>query len=59
MGRRQRDENDSSPQNNSIWDSEGNEKNEYPVPDSKKTKIIDAKDPTMPTRTSSKKKSCK
>jgi hypothetical protein len=28
-----------SPQNNLIQDSEGNEENRYPVPDSNKTKI--------------------
>jgi hypothetical protein len=35
-----------------IQDSEGNEENEYPVPDSNKTKTNDPKDST-------KKKSCK
>jgi hypothetical protein len=30
---------------NLIQDSEGNEENEYPVPDSKKTMISDAKEP--------------
>jgi hypothetical protein len=49
-----------SPQNNLIQDSEGNEENGYPVPNSNKTKINDAKlNPTMPTRTTSKKKSSK
>jgi hypothetical protein len=33
-----------SPKNNLIQDSEGNE-NRYPVPDSNKTKINDAKEP--------------
>jgi hypothetical protein len=31
--------------NNLIQDSEGNEENRYPVSDSKKTKINDAKEP--------------
>jgi DNA-directed RNA polymerase len=38
MGRRKRDGNDSIPQNNLVQDSEGNEKNGYPVPDTKKTR---------------------
>jgi hypothetical protein len=33
------------PQNNSIQDSEGNEENRYPVPDSNKTKINYTKEP--------------
>jgi hypothetical protein len=33
------------PQNNIIQDSEGNEENRYPVPDSNKTKINNAKEP--------------
>jgi hypothetical protein len=33
------------PKNNLIQDSEGNEKNGYPVPDSNKTKKKDAKEP--------------
>jgi hypothetical protein len=45
MGRRKRDGNHSSPQNNLIQDSEGNEENWYTVPDSNKTKINDAKEP--------------
>jgi hypothetical protein len=45
MGRRKRDGNHSSPQNNLIQDSEGNEENGYTVPDSNKTKINDAKEP--------------
>jgi hypothetical protein len=44
MGRRKRDGNHSPPQNNLIQDSEGNEENGYPVPDSNKTKINDAKE---------------
>jgi hypothetical protein len=43
MGRRKRDGNHSSPKNNLIQDSKGNEENRYPVPDSNKTKINDAK----------------
>jgi hypothetical protein len=35
----------SSPQNILIQDSEGNEENGYPVPDSNKTKINDTKEP--------------
>jgi uncharacterized protein YheU (UPF0270 family) len=34
-----------SPENNLIQDSEGNEENGYPIPDSSKAKINDAKDP--------------
>jgi hypothetical protein len=45
MERQKRDGNHSPPQNNLIQDSERNEENEYPVTDSKKTKIIDAKEP--------------
>jgi molecular chaperone DnaK (HSP70) len=45
MGRRKRDGNHSPPKNNLIQDSEGNEENRYPVPDSNKTKINDAKEP--------------
>jgi formiminotetrahydrofolate cyclodeaminase len=51
MGRRKRDGNHSSPQNNLIQDSEGNEENGYPVPDSHKTKINDTKNATMSTKT--------
>jgi hypothetical protein len=39
MGRRKRDGNHSPPKNNLIRDSEGNEENGYPVPDSNKAKI--------------------
>jgi hypothetical protein len=45
MRRRKRDGNHSTPQNNLIKDSEGNEENGYPVPDSNKTKINDTKEP--------------
>jgi hypothetical protein len=45
MGRRKKDGNHSSPKNNLIQDSEGNEENGYPVPDSNKTKINDTKEP--------------
>jgi hypothetical protein len=45
MGRRKRDGNHSSPQNNLIQDSEGKEENRHPVPDSNKTKRNDAKEP--------------
>jgi hypothetical protein len=40
-----------SPQNHLIQDSEGNEGNRYPVPDSNETKINNAKEPNEPTRT--------
>jgi DNA anti-recombination protein RmuC len=46
MGRRKRDGNHSPPKNNLIQDSEGNEENGYPVPDSNKTKINDGKEPS-------------
>jgi hypothetical protein len=46
------------PKNNLIQDSEGNEKNRYPVADSNKTNINNAKEPSVATK-SSKKKSCK
>jgi hypothetical protein len=45
MGRSKRDGNHSPPQNKLIQDSEGNEENGYPVPDSNKTKINYAKQP--------------
>jgi hypothetical protein len=45
MGRWKRDGNHSSPKNNLIQDSEGNEENGYPVQDSNKTKINDSKEP--------------
>jgi hypothetical protein len=45
MERQKRDGNHSSPQNKLIQDSEGNEKNRYPVPFSNKAKINHAKDP--------------
>jgi hypothetical protein len=45
MGRRKRDGNHSPPKHNLIQNSEGNEENGYPVPDSNKTKINDAKEP--------------
>jgi hypothetical protein len=48
-----------SQQNNLIQDSEGNEENGYPVPDPNKTKINDQRNTAMPTKTASKKKSCK
>jgi hypothetical protein len=48
-----------APQNNLIQDSERNEENRYPVLYSNRTKIKDTKNPTMSTRTYSKKKSCR
>jgi hypothetical protein len=51
MGRRKRVGNHSPPQNKLVQDSEGNEENGYPVPNSNKTKINYPKDQTKPTRT--------
>jgi hypothetical protein len=45
MGRWKRNGNHSPPKNNLIQDSEGNEENGYPVPDSNKTKINYTKEP--------------
>jgi hypothetical protein len=45
LGRRKRDGKRSSTQNNLIQDSEVNEENGYPVPDSNKTKINGTKEP--------------
>jgi hypothetical protein len=45
MGGWKRDGLYSPPPNNLIQDSEGNEENWYPVPDSYKTKINDTKEP--------------
>jgi hypothetical protein len=59
---KKRDGNNSPPskKNNLMQDSEGNEENGYPVWDSNKTNISDAKEPNhIPTRTISKKKSYK
>jgi hypothetical protein len=52
MGRQKRDGNHSPPKNNLIKYSEGNEENRYPVPDSNKTKINDAQEPSDAHRTS-------
>jgi hypothetical protein len=46
MGRQKRDGNNSPSKNKLIQDSEGNEENGYPVPDSNKTKINNAKEPS-------------
>jgi hypothetical protein len=51
MGRRKRDGNHSPQKNNFIQDSEGNEENGYPVPDSNKMKIMIPRNPMMSTRT--------
>jgi hypothetical protein len=59
IGRRKRDGNHSPPKNNLIQDSQRNEENGYPVPDTNKAKIIDTKEPNNVTKTPSKKKSCK
>jgi hypothetical protein len=45
------------PKNNLIQDSEGNEENGYPVPDSKKTKINAAKEPNDVHKNTHKEKS--
>jgi hypothetical protein len=45
MGRRKGDENHSPHKSNLIQDSEGNEENRYPIPNSNKTKINYAKEP--------------
>jgi hypothetical protein len=45
MGRGKRDGNHSPPLNKLVQDSEGNEKNGYPDPDSNKTKINYTKEP--------------
>jgi riboflavin biosynthesis pyrimidine reductase len=55
MGKRKRNENH-SPQK-IILDSEGNEQTRYPVPNSKKKIIVTLRNPAMPTKTISKKKS--
>jgi hypothetical protein len=44
-GKKKRDGNHAPQKNNLIQDSEGNEENGYPVTDSNKTKINDAKEP--------------
>jgi hypothetical protein len=46
MGRWKWDGNHSPPQNYLIQDSERDEENGYPVPNSKKTKINNAKEPS-------------
>jgi hypothetical protein len=45
VGRRKRDRNHSLTKNNLIQDSERNEENRYPVPNSNKTKVNDTKEP--------------
>jgi hypothetical protein len=45
MGRQKREGNHSPPQNILVQDSEGNEENGYPDPDSNKTKINYTKEP--------------
>jgi hypothetical protein len=45
MGRQKRDGNHSPPQNKLVHDSEGNEENGYPIPDSNKTKKDYPKEP--------------
>jgi hypothetical protein len=55
MGRQKMYGNHSPTQNNLIQDSEGTEKNGYPVPDSKKPKINDAKEPNKTQKNTLKK----
>jgi hypothetical protein len=45
MRRQKRDRNHSLPKSNLIQNSEGNEENGYPVPDTNKTKINDTEEP--------------
>jgi hypothetical protein len=58
-GRWKRDVNHSPSKNKLVQDSEWNEDNEYPDPDSNKTKINYTKEPNEAQRTFWKKKSCK
>jgi hypothetical protein len=51
MEKRNRDRKCSPPKNNLRQDPEGNEENRYPVLDSNKSKINDAKNPKMFMRT--------
>jgi hypothetical protein len=59
MGRQKRNEKHSSPKNILIQDSEGNEENGYPVPNSNKIKINNAKEPNNAYKNILKKKFCK
>jgi hypothetical protein len=59
MGRQKKDGNHSPPENNLIHDSERNEEKRYPVPESNKTKIYDAKEPNKAHNNNLKKKLCK
>jgi hypothetical protein len=58
MGRQKRDGNYSAPKNNLIQDSEGNEENRYPIPDSNKTKKNNAKELNNAHKTNSCKNFC-
>jgi hypothetical protein len=51
MGRQKRYGKHSPPQNKLVQDSEGNEENGYPDPDSNKTKINVPRNPRKLTRT--------
>jgi hypothetical protein len=52
MGKRKREGNYSPPQKNKVLqDSEQNEENRYPDPESNKIKINYTKEPNEPTRT--------
>jgi hypothetical protein len=59
MGRRKTDGNHCPLKNNLIQDSEGNEENRYPVPDSNKRKTNDAKEPNNVHKKNLKEKFCK
>jgi hypothetical protein len=51
MGRQKKDGNHSPPKNKLVQDSEANEENGSPVPDTNKTRIDYSRNPTKPTRT--------
>jgi hypothetical protein len=57
MGRQKKDGNHSLSKNKLVHDSEGNEENGHPDPDSNKTKINYTKNPMKPTRKTRKKTS--
>jgi hypothetical protein len=59
IGRCKKDGNHSLPKNKLVQNSDGNEKNRYPDPDSNKTKINYTKDPNEAHKNILKKKSYK
>jgi hypothetical protein len=59
MGRRKGDGNHSPPKNILIQDSEENEENDTQFQTPTKQRKTTPRNPMMPTRTASKKKSCK